>query len=90
MSVEVFSGPVVAHGRARVGVPGGDLHIAEVDASIEHCCDEGVPQYVWMHPGQPDVRGESEPAQPLPIHPLPAPIQQYRSLIAAGDGSFLT
>jgi hypothetical protein len=41
---------VVAHGGARVGVSGGDLHVAQVDAGVEHGGDERVPQHVWVHP----------------------------------------
>jgi hypothetical protein len=42
VSVEVLAGPVVAHRRAWVGVAGGDLDVAEADASVEHGRDEGV------------------------------------------------
>jgi len=42
VAVQVLAGPVVPHGGARVGVPGGDLHIAQVDASIEHGRDCAV------------------------------------------------
>lgn len=90
--VEVLARPVVPHGRAWVGVTRGDLNIPEVDTSIKHGRDEGVPQHVWMHPRQPDICGESEPTKPsggrMPIHSHPAPIQQYRSLVAAADSSF--
>ena len=63
MSVEVLAGPVVAHGRARIGVTGSDLDIAQVDAGVQHRGDERVPQHVWMHPGQPHVRRHREAAQ---------------------------
>jgi hypothetical protein len=33
--VEVLAGAVVAHGGAWVGVPGGDLDVAQVDAGVE-------------------------------------------------------
>jgi hypothetical protein len=36
-------------------VSGGDLHITEVHAGIEHGRDEGVAEHVRMHPGQPDT-----------------------------------
>lgn len=52
MPVEVLAGAVVAHRGAGVGVPGGDLDVAEVDAGIEHRGDEGVAQHVWMHAWQ--------------------------------------
>jgi hypothetical protein len=35
MAVEVLAGSVVAHGGSRVGVAGGDLHVAEADAGVE-------------------------------------------------------
>ena len=34
MAVEVVAGAVVAHGGAWVGVPGGDLYVAQVDAGV--------------------------------------------------------
>jgi hypothetical protein len=40
MSVEVLAGAVVAHGGAGVGVPGGDLHVAQADAGVEHGGDD--------------------------------------------------
>ena len=36
MVVELLSGSVVAHGGAGVGVAGGDLDVAQVDAGVEH------------------------------------------------------
>ncbi len=41
--VEVVAGPVIAGGGAGIGVPGGDLDIAQVDPGVEHGRDEGVP-----------------------------------------------
>ena len=41
--VEVLAGPVIAGSCAGIGVPGGDLDIAQVNASIKHGRDEGVP-----------------------------------------------
>jgi len=35
VAVEVLPGPVVANGGARVDVPGGDLHVAQVDAGVQ-------------------------------------------------------
>jgi hypothetical protein len=40
LRVEVLAVSVVAHGGAWVGVPGGDLHLAQVDAGVEHGGDE--------------------------------------------------
>lgn len=48
MSVEVLAGSVVPHRGARVSMPGGDLHIPQVHACIEHRGDERVPQHVRM------------------------------------------
>jgi hypothetical protein len=45
---------------------GGDLHVTQVDAGVEHGGDEGVPQHVRMHPALRCARrrrGRS-PAQP--------------------------
>jgi len=33
--VEVLAGPVIAHGRARIGVPGGDLDITQANPGIQ-------------------------------------------------------
>jgi hypothetical protein len=45
--VEGLAGPVVAHGRARVGVGGGFLDVPEWDAGVEGGGDEAVAQAVW-------------------------------------------
>jgi hypothetical protein len=34
----------------RVGVPGSDLGVAQVDAGVEHGGDEGVPEHAEVHP----------------------------------------
>ena len=52
MSIEVLASSVVAHRRARVGVACCDLHVAEIDAGIEHGGDEGVSEHVGMHAWQ--------------------------------------
>ena len=52
MPVEVLSGAVIAHGGARVSVAARDLHVAQVDAGIEHGGDEGVPQHMRVDPRQ--------------------------------------
>jgi len=36
MAVEVVAGAVVAGGGSWVGVAGGDLYVAQVDAGVEH------------------------------------------------------
>ena len=40
----VLAGTVIAGGRAGIGVPGGDLDIAQVNPGIQHGCDECVPR----------------------------------------------
>ena len=73
VAVEVLAGPVVAHGGAGVGVAGGDLDVAQVDAGVEHGGDEGVAQHVRVHPRQPDpgLVGEGVQASGggVPVHP---------------------
>jgi hypothetical protein len=34
--VKVVAGAVVAHGWARVGLPGGNPHVARIDPGVEH------------------------------------------------------
>ncbi len=51
MAVKVLACSVVAHGGPRVGVPGCDLYVAQVDAGVEHGGDEGVPQHVGASAG---------------------------------------
>jgi hypothetical protein len=63
VAVEVVAGSVVAHGGARVGVAGGDLDGAQVDACVGHGGDEGVAEHVQVCPGEVDAGGFGEPAQ---------------------------
>jgi hypothetical protein len=56
VAVEVTVGPVVAHGHTRVGVAGGDLHIAQADAGIQHGGHVDVAQHVRMHPWEDILR----------------------------------
>jgi hypothetical protein len=51
------------HRGARVGVAGGDLDIAQVDACVEHGGDERVAEHVRVCPGGLDAGGCGEPAQ---------------------------
>jgi len=60
VAVQVLPGPVVAHGGARAGVPGGDLDVPEVDAGIEHGRDESAAQHVGAGPGDLDPGGPGE------------------------------
>src|SRR5665811_1758536 len=54
VSVEGGAGTVVSHGGAWVGVAGGDLDVAQVDAGVEHGGDVGVAEHVWVHAWQSD------------------------------------
>jgi hypothetical protein len=36
VAVEVAAGAVVAHGGAPIGVAGGDLHVAQAHAGVQH------------------------------------------------------
>jgi hypothetical protein len=73
VAVEVGAGAVVAHGGVGVGVAGGDLDVAEVDAGVEHRGDEGVPEHVRMHLRDLDAGSLAAPVQPaggaVPVHP---------------------
>ena len=57
MSVEVVAGAVVAHGGARVGASGGDLHVTQADTGVEHGRDKGAPEHVPGAPRHPDPGG---------------------------------
>jgi hypothetical protein len=51
VAIEVLSRPAVTHGRPRIGVPGGDLDVAQVHACIQHGGDEGMAEHVRVRPG---------------------------------------
>jgi hypothetical protein len=40
VAVKILAGPVITHRRARIGVTGSDLDVAQVHPSIEHGRDE--------------------------------------------------
>ena len=90
MAVQVLTGSVVAHRGARIGVPGGDLHIAQVHASVEHGRDKCVTQHVRMRSGDLDAGGSGEVPQPaggrVPVHPGAAGVQQDRPAVPEADG----
>jgi len=90
VSVEVLSGPVVAHGGAGVGVAGSDLHIAQVDASVEHGGDESVPQHVWVYPRQVHTGSLGEAAQQpggaVAVRASAASAAQDGAGVSPGDG----
>jgi hypothetical protein len=71
--VEVLAGPVIPHGGAGIGMPGGDLDIAQVNPSIQHGRHESMPEHMGMWPGDPHARVLGEVAQAagggVPVHP---------------------
>ena len=87
MSVEVLVGSVVAHGGAGVGVAGGDLDVAEVDAGVEHGGHIGVAEHVGVHPGHRDAGGCSQapqsPCSRVARHSRPCPVPQDRAFYSA-------
>ena len=72
-----------------VGVPGGDLHVAQADAGVEHRRDEGVAQHVRVHPRHPDPGGLGQMREPasacVPVHPGAQGVAQDRTAVATGD-----
>jgi hypothetical protein len=83
MPVEVLPCAVVAHGRAGVGVAGGDLHVAKVHAGVEHGGDEGVPEHVRVHPREVHASGFGESSEAsgggVPVHSRAPLVPQERS-----------
>jgi hypothetical protein len=73
MPVEVFARPVVAHRGLGLGVPGGDLQVAEADAGVQHGRDEGMTQHMGMHLWHLDPGGLGQLPEPagrcVPVHP---------------------
>ena len=63
-------------------MPGGDLHIAQVNASVEHGRDGRVAEHVRVCPGDLDAGGFGEMVQAaggrVPVHPGAAAIEQGR------------
>ena len=82
VAVQVLACSVVPHRGARVGVAGGDLNIAQVNASIEHGRDERVAQHVRVRSGDLDAGGLGEVPQAaggrVPVHPGAVVIKQDR------------
>jgi len=83
--VEGDPGPVIAHG----GVRGGFLDVAQWDAGVQRCGDEGVAQGVWPDgladagtPGDPS----HDPASAVPVHPLPVGSEEDRAVESFTDG----
>jgi hypothetical protein len=87
-----LAGSVVAHGRPRVGVSGGDLDVAHVHPGVEHAGAEGVAQHVRAHPGGRDAGGPGEGSESaggaVSIHPATGAASQDRATEPAVDRSF--
>ena len=73
------------------GVAGGYLHVAQVDAGVEHRGHERVPQHVRMHPGgvHPGDPGEAVQAAggAVPVHLGAGPGAQDRPALPVTDGA---
>ena len=72
-----------------VGVPCGDLHVAQVHPGVEHRCDEGVSQHVRVQPRHPHPRRRGQRTSgPLVLRPVSGkPITRsdaYRMVIRIG------
>jgi len=54
-------------------VAGGDLHVSQADAGVEHGGHERVPQHVRVHPRHPDAGGRGQVLEPagggVAVHP---------------------
>jgi hypothetical protein len=74
-----------------VGVSGGDLHVAQVHAGVEHGGDEGVSQHVRVHARQLHASFLGEVPQPaggaVPVHPSASAGYQDRSGVPVVDGA---
>ena len=84
MAVQVLAGSIVAHRGAGVGVAGGDLDIAQVDAcAYLHGDDEHVAEHVRVCPGDLDAGGLGESAQAaggrVPVHLGTPAVEQDRN-----------
>ena len=89
MTLEVLASPVVPHRGARIGVPGRDLDIPQVHASIEHGRYEGMAEHMRVRPGDPHASDLSEPAKAagsgVAVHPATAAVEQDRPAGAGAD-----
>jgi Proline racemase len=55
--------PVIAHRGAGIGVPGGDLHVAQVHPGIQHRGDKRMPEHMRMRPADGHSGGFGEAPQ---------------------------
>ena len=89
MAVELVAGSVIAHRGSGVGVAGGDLDVAEVDAGIEHGGDGGVAEHVRMDRRHPHTGGLSEDAKPtgggVPVHASATGVEQEWPGVTSAD-----
>jgi hypothetical protein len=81
--IETAAGTVIPHGRARVGVRGGFLHVAERDPGVKGGGNERVPQRVgpdWL--GDPGAAGypADDPRRAVPVQPLSVAGKEDRPL----------
>jgi hypothetical protein len=70
-------------------VPGGDLGVPQVQASIEHGRDEGVAEHMRVRPGDPRTSGLSQAPQAagrgVAVHRDAAAVEQDRPADADAD-----
>lgn len=82
-AVKVLAGAVVPHGRAGIGVPCRDLHVAQVHAGVKHRGHERVPEHVGVYPREAHAGASRELAQSsrgrVSVHPGAASAEQQRS-----------
>jgi len=85
VTVEILAGPVIPHRGARIGVPGGDLAVAQVHARVQHRRDEGMTEHVRVRAGDPYTRSVGEtpqaPGGGVTVHPGAAIVEQDRPAI---------
>src|SRR5665811_763897 len=91
VSVEGGAGAVVSHGGAWVGVAGGDLDVAQVDAGVEHRGDVGVAEHVLVHARQSDAGVVGEPAKSpcggVAVQAAAQGVQEQWPVNAVGNGA---
>ena len=88
MAIEVLAAPVVDRRRARVGVPGGELHIPQRHAGVEGGHDERGPQHVRVHRAEPGALadGPNPAVRGAPVEAFAVTAAQDRAFAAFADG----
>jgi hypothetical protein len=89
VAVQRGAGPVIAHGRAWVGVGSGFLDVAQRNPGVQTDGDERMPQRVWADRlGDPGAAGDAADDPPGAVAVQPAPIggQEDRPFAAITDG----